>query len=468
MGKVNTWLQEKLAKANPHPPVVLRVIVEVEEGVDPRVVANLISPIPGTRILATSPSFIRAEIPSEALERVSSIEGVRTVSYDAPVYIKGAPSFIDPLLGTIHISAIEVPYSPREVALRIATRLPLLPMLPLLGLAGIKIQDSRVEIIPSSITNALMGVPPEDNKIKTKVAVLDTGLTIPHPLMHPTKGLVELLSTTGEPPFDGLSHGEWVATCAWGDSFTTRFGLCRGVADPEGGKLISIKCLSNMGSGSTWGVLLAMQMALDRGAKVINMSLGSSLQGAVSEDPLCQIIQKSRHSAIWVVASGNDGEPWTIGSPGASPFAVTVGAWSTKYDGLAIFSSRGPSGIYYRDHPEEWTRDLSLYGQDLIKPDCVAPGGGPVKEGDIVDLIYSGASGWVDGTYDYTPDGFEALRGSSMSTPAAAGLISWAYDRKLVRTAADVKEKLSRDERKDDKVGYGFITLRRLTNGREA
>lgn len=480
MGKINTWLEKKLAVGalgNPRPlPATLPVIVEIEPGASSAQVATLLRR-QGLRVEAVLPTFIKLRAPVDALDRLAELEGVRRVSYDAPVSLGSAPFHFDPLLGRIQLPAVEVPYSPSEMALSmnlLTTPIQLLASLATLRVP--RVQKADVIIIPTGDLAPLMGVPEGDRNISTVVAVLDTGLTVPHPLIQPSKGLVQLYSTTGEFPWDGLGHGTHVTTTAFGDSFPTRFGLCRGVSNPTGGKLISIKCLSNVGFGATFSILKALDLARDRGARVVNMSLGSELQGSVDEDPLCRAIELLKDEMIVVVAAGNSGPgDWTIGSPGASPFALTVGAWSPYYRGLAIFSSRGPSGAYYKDHHDTFISDYNVYGDNLVKPDCLAPGGGPVKEGDPMDLSYSGVTGWTDGMYDLLVDGFEGMRGTSMASPMAAGLIAWAYDRGLVRTAADVKRKLAISPdpmggsnganavAKSPQTGYGFITLGRLT-----
>lgn len=256
----------------------------------------------------------------------------------------------------------------------------------------------------------------------------------------------------------------WCITCAFGDTAKTRFGECRGVADPEKGTLMSVKCLSNVGFGTAFSVIEAMERAYKWGAKVISMSLGGPLQGTVDDDPECRIVARLKDDCIFVVAGGNDGPAeWTIGSPGASPHALTVGSYSTVYNGLSLFSSRGPSGEWYKEHPDLWTQDEAKYGRALTKPDVIAPGGGPVEPDQVMDVIYSGCMGWTDGMNDLTPgDGFEGMRGTSMATPHVAGLIALAYDRGLVKTAGDVKRLMARHGTKDKFRGYGLITWPKL------
>mgnify|MGYP001616339621 FL=1 len=165
-----------------------------------------------------------------------------------------------------------------------------------------------------------------------------------------------------------------------------------------------------------------------------------------------------------MVACGNDGDQgsWTVNSPGAAPSAVTVGAYSSVYGEVSTFSSRGPSGPWYKDKPGIWRKDLSRYGDDLFKPDLVAPGGGPSRKEQKTDLILSGVIGWAQPMYVILPDIYGAMRGTSMACPLAAGVIALAYEHGLIRTAHDVKQKMAQWGGKDTNVGYGMITYPKL------
>lgn len=484
MGRVNTEFQELIAKkSNPEVPEFSDIIIETESDETVSEVIRQLGGIPNVTVTGSRLNFINAQIPTAIVERIAEVPGVLTVSYNNPVFIRQSPTIEDPFYGVLSLSPIEIPVTPAIAVFRNFVRTPMIP----LGLLGVTVPrifgedggpKADVEMIPVGETRKWMGVPEEDNKIlQTPVAVLDTGLTLPHPMFHPTKGFIQQFSTTGEPPFDGLGHGQWCTSAAFGDSWDTRFGLCRGVADPEGGLLMHGKCLSNIGFGSSWSVIQAMTEAVNRGAKVISMSLGGPLQGSVQEDPQCRLIERFKDQVIFVIAAGNDGpEEWTIGSPGASPFALTVGAWSTFYNGPAIFSSRGPSGTFYEEHPDIWKSDLELFGESLIKPDVMAPGGGPVEEGQKTDLIYAAVTGWMDGTFDFTPgDGFDGMRGTSMATPHVAGLVGFALDRGVISSTIEIKRRMAATRTlqtgtaalgepgsKNTTIGYGLINLQRL------
>jgi len=489
MGKVNEWLQEKLfpptpasglRAANSLPGTLTRdvlgdvtplpVIIQAEDGASLAAIkSDLATIVPGASAPDTIFRFIRVVAPSGFVSAIAQIPGVRVVSYDAPVWIRQAPTMIDPLLGKISVSAIEIPDDPSRALASAPLRLALSPIAlaanTLSAVTGSRWEGPKgdVIIVPTGETREWMGIP-SDNRIATRVAVLDTGVTFPHVLLRPDNGIPDMFSTTGEPPLDGLGHGQWCVTAAFGQDMNTRFGRCAGVAAPRNNDIISVKCLSNIGFGTNWGVMQAMEKAWSEGAKVVNMSLGGPLQGSVDDDPQCQLIERLAGEMIFCVAAGNSGpDDWTIGSPGASPYALTVGAWSTHYDGLAIFSSRGPSGEFYEGHFDVWQEDTATYGENLTKPDCVAPGGGPVEEGQTPDMIYSGVTGWMDGMQDLTlGEGLDAMRGTSMATPHAAGLIAYAYDRGIVKTAQDVKDRLKVHAEKNKEVGYGFLSLDKL------
>lgn len=402
--------------------------------------------------------YVPIVAPVEAMPMMQAVPHVRKIHYSMPRYPYFPPFSLekeDPLIGTIKISKVEVPFDPIEIAVSALTSLPFWG--PMGILAGLSRTD--VEMWPTSKTRKIMEAP-EDNTIITKVAVLDTGSLL---LFHPMRRgrYVEEYSTIpGEPPQDGLGHGVHVLTTAFMGRFPTRFGDLTSVADAM--NVLAVKVLSNFGWGSTESVLKGMEMAYKWGAKVVNMSLGGPMQGGVGEDPECRIINETGDDVIWVVAAGNEGpEEYTIGSPAGAPKALTVGAYSPKYEGAAVFSSRGPNSSYYRENPEAWSRDHSKYGENLVKPDILAPGGGPVEEEQTpVDLIYSGVQGWTDGMYDLSPgDAFEGMRGTSMAAPHTAGLVALLYERKVVRTATDVKRRM-RDVSggaKSTSRGYGLL-----------
>lgn len=217
-----------------------------------------------------------------------------------------------------------------------------------------------------------------------KVAVLDTGVDAAHPDL--AGRIAATANFTGDASAqDGHGHGTHVASIIASGNATYP-----GVA-PQASLLVG-KVLNRAGSGTESGVIAGMQWAADQKAQVINMSLGACCPGP--DNPINQALDTltAQSGALFVVAAGNSGDSRTIGAPGTSASALTVGAVDDA-DKLASFSSRGPTAVAYG-----------------LKPDLAAPG---------VNIVAARAQGTsmgvpVDATHT-------TASGTSMATPHVAG-----------------------------------------------
>lgn len=303
-------------------------------------------------------------------------------------------------------------------------------------------------------TRALMGAPEEyDISEETLVAVIDTGVS-PHPAIGLPFTDYECISLTTEPPLDTMGHGTWVSSCAFGRPAPTRYGQYIPVASPA--SFIHMKVFSAFGPCTSFQIMQAMEQSAKQGCKVVNMSLGGPLQGSVDEDPECRMAEQlyKQYGTIFVVAAGNDGEAWSINSPAASPFVLTVGAldWKDPIQ-VASYSSRGPQGKWYHDNPDIYARDLKKYKENLLKPDVVGIGG------DQESQIVAAVTPWYDGVYDFMPDQYDLMIGTSMATPHVAGLVALALDRGHIRGLEEIKTRMkARSPKKTRGVGYGLLT----------
>lgn len=195
------------------------------------------------------------------------------------------------------------------------------------------------------------------------IAVLDSGIGA-----HPDLGdrfLGQIDFVQGEPiPYDDNGHGIHVGVTAAGSGEMNP--LFAGPAQEA--NVISMKVLSGEGSGKTSDIIKAIQTAVEMkdelNIKVINMSLGGPASKNGEADPINQAIKAAKEAGVTVVvAAGNDGpDRKTVGSPGNSLNAITVGAIDDNNtedpsdDKPAEFSSRGPT-------PD-----------GVTKPDVMAPG----------------------------------------------------------------------------------------------
>lgn len=263
------------------------------------------------------------------------------------------------------------------------------------------------------------------------VAVLDTGIYEHPDLSNRIKGFKDLVNQ-GTSPYDDNGHGTHVAGDIASSGSQSDF-LYRGPA-PEA-RLVGVKVLDKMGSGSLSTVIEGVQWCIDKketlNIRVMNMSLGAPATESYIDDPLCQAVEKAWQAGIVVcVAAGNDGpQPKTISTPGIDPVVITVGALDDANtlnpgdDWVASFSSCGP------------TID------DLVKPDLLAPGTNIISlrsPGSMLDKKDRGSR--VDSWYT-------SLSGTSMATPVCAGIVAQMLQANSSLTPDQVKANLKQTAR---------------------
>lgn len=240
-----------------------------------------------------------------------------------------------------------------------------------------------------------------------RIGIIDTGVDYTHPdlggcstadflggVCAKVAGGYDWVDNDSD-PMDEQFHGTHVASIAAGN------GTLKGVA-PDA-VVFGLRVLDAGGSGSSADVIQAIEWSMDPNGDgdlsdhldVINLSLGASSGTPDSPDALAADAA-SEAGVVVVVAAGNDGPgEGTIGTPGTSRKAITVGAVDSA-DTIAGFSSRGP---------------VTDGEMTLIKPDLVAPG---------VSICAAKLSGFVANT---CVDGEHfSLSGTSMATPHVAGV----------------------------------------------
>lgn len=209
----------------------------------------------------------------------------------------------------------------------------------------------------------------------TTVAVVDTGIDADHPDL--ADQVVNSQNFTDAGHDVGIGHGTHVASTIAGTGAASD-GTYTGVA-PDARLLDAKVCTGSSCSDSA--ILAGMEWAVEQGADVVNVSLGSA-EPSDGTSLLEQAIDThtEESGALFVVAAGNYG---VVGEPGAASSALTVGSVD-KLGQLATNSGRGPR-----------------LGDYLVKPELVAPG-----------VAITAAS----------PDeGYTTMSGTSMATPHVAG-----------------------------------------------
>lgn len=240
------------------------------------------------------------------------------------------------------------------------------------------------------------------------IAIVDTGLDTAHPDF--TGRIADVVDLTGEGLGDGHGHGTHCAGIAAGSGVASG-GRYRGVAPAA--TLYSAKVLKASGDGMMSDVMAGIEWAQSQGARVISLSLGNT--GPSDGNDLLSVTCDAavEQGCAVVVAAGNDGPlARTIGSPGASRRAITVGATNDR-DAIANFSSRGPTA------------------DGRQKPDLVAPG---------VDIIAPRAKGTQMGTV--VDDWYISACGTSMATPLVAGVVALLLQADPTLSPAEIKQRL--------------------------
>ncbi|WP_319003498.1 S8 family serine peptidase [Bacillus shivajii] len=158
-----------------------------------------------------------------------------------------------------------------------------------------------------------------------KVAVIDTGIDYRHPdLKDNFHGGYDVIDEDDDPmetlKGEGMPtiHGTHVA------GIIAANGRLQGVA-PEA-EIYAYRALGPTGMGTTEQVIEAIEKSVEDGADIINLSLGNTVNGP--DWPTSIALDKAvENGVIAVTSNGNSGPNlWTVGSPGTSSKAISVGA----------------------------------------------------------------------------------------------------------------------------------------------
>ncbi len=158
-------------------------------------------------------------------------------------------------------------------------------------------------------------------------------------------------------------------------------------------QIMPLKVLSASGSGSVGGIADAIRYAADKGAKVINMSLG----GAFPSKVLKKAVEYAHGKGVTVVCAAGNESRGKVGYPAAYPGAIAVAA--TQQDEATTFYSN-------------WGKEIDIAAPGGNTRD--ANGGRNNPDGGVLqNTIVIG---------DPTQDGYFAFMGTSMAAPHVAGV----------------------------------------------
>ncbi|MBI4160728.1 MAG: S8 family peptidase [Candidatus Yanofskybacteria bacterium] len=269
---------------------------------------------------------------------------------------------------------------------------------------AVKGKGGTVRYIPSDQTPWGIEVVYDDPEVSVtaggagiNVAVLDTGVNANHPDLKSRVSQCKDFTGSRVPVVDGKcddknGHGTHVAGIIAADAGIDNLGVY-GVA-PEA-DIFAYKVCGPSGSCYADDISVAIREAADRGANIINMSLGSNTSSSLIRSAVEYAASKG---VLIVAAAGNDGPfPESIDYPAAYPEVIAVGAINQSF-AVTDWSSRGSNSL---------TEPFVVEEKDI---EFAAPG-------EYIE------STWNNGSY-------VILSGTSMASPFVAGLAAkyWQSD----------------------------------------
>lgn len=201
------------------------------------------------------------------------------------------------------------------------------------------------------------------------IAIVDTGIDLDHPdLAGAIVGSANIIRSDRTAD-DDSGHGTHVAGIA-----AARNNSIGAVGMSPGASLLAVKVLDRRGNGYLSDIIAGIEWAVDHGAQIINLSLGTSVDFPLFHDAVRSAVDRG---VTVVAAAGNSGG--AVLYPAAYSEVIAVGMTDDR-DRIHRASSRGP------------------------ELDLVAPG----------DDVYS----------TYKGGRYTNMTGTSMATPHVSGAVA--------------------------------------------
>ncbi|AOY76051.1 S8 family peptidase [Clostridium formicaceticum] len=298
------------------------------------------------------------------------------------------------------------------------------------GLGAIHVADAWTEISDSgSVT----------------VAVIDTGVDREHPDLkgRVLKGRNFIAQNSSgklynsEDATDDHGHGTHVSGIIAAVT-NNQLGIA-GVAGPGNVQILPVKMLNDSGSGTSFDLAQAIRYAGDQGAKIINLSLGSSYPASIERDAIAYVQDLG---CLVIAAAGNESSRVEYTYPASYPGVISVAAVDSMKE-AAWFSNYGAA------------LDVAAPGVDILSTVPTWLGEQNKKKGEVV--------------YGDLQNGYyQAWSGTSMAAPHVAGVAalykllypeasSLEISEMLAATAEDIGE-IGRDI----KTGFGLVDAKAM------
>ncbi len=172
------------------------------------------------------------------------------------------------------------------------------------------------------------------------VAVIDTGLDANAPVFNGRVSPLALSLLPGDPSIGDEATGADTDGDGVPDEYRGHGTLVAGVVTlvAPGATILPIRAVDPDGVTNTFLIAQAIDEAVERGANVINLSLGTSTPTDVIDGAVIDAIERG---VVVVASAGNEGPAAAPQFPAASPSALGVAGVATN-DVVADFSNVGP------------------------------------------------------------------------------------------------------------------------------
>lgn len=283
--------------------------------------------------------------------------------------------------------------------------------------------DMYVMSLPAAWTRAAhFGAP------SIRVAIIDTGYDTHNADLVGGRVVASVVYDRGDGSRDGgasVQDGDGHGTDTSGiaaadtDNSLATVGVAGGISLIEARVFPTPSPQHTNPPASTRDVAAAIDWAVAQGAKVINLSLGSTTADTTYEEPA---VARALAAGVTVVAAAGNGNARGVGQPSLDYPAADAGV-------IAVGASALCDGSSPRDYASayEYVASYSNYTADTAKRFVVAPGGDPSAQqvqcpvSSCIDYLQ-----WVLNLYSTTAFGGGSqtvlIAGTSMAAPHVAGV----------------------------------------------
>lgn len=272
----------------------------------------------------------------------------------------------------------------------------------------------------------------------TVIAVIDTGIDLAHEDLNGNLWTDPNAATdtkypndihgwnfvaNNNNPSDDHGHGSHVAgtIAATANNSLGMAGICYGC------KLMAVKVLDNKGSGQDPAIAAGIRYAVDKGAKILNLSLGGKGYSQLISDAVAYAWS---NNVLSIFAAGNSANDSALYSPGSADGAIVVSA--TDYnDSLASFSNVGdrvdiaaPGVTINTLNNIDGTAHLPADYMGLLSVESSSLG---------LELLTDQTNGCVNGVKYF------CIQGTSQATPHVAGVAGLVLSQHPTWTAKQLR-----------------------------